>query len=58
MSKGLYDAVSSMAASEKRLDVIAQNIANASAIGYKREVGTVNSVKESCGNKSSINWLA
>ena len=42
MSKGLYDAVSSMAASEKRLDVIAQNIANASAIGYKREVGTVN----------------
>lgn len=46
MSKGLYDAVSSMAASEKRLDVIAQNIANASAIGYKRQVGTVNSFEE------------
>lgn len=46
MTKGLYQAVSSMAAAEKRLDVIAQNIANASATGYKRQVGTVNSFEQ------------
>jgi len=35
-----------MAANEKRLDVIAQNIANSSASGFKRQVGTVNSFEE------------
>jgi len=46
MASGLYDAVAAMAANEKRLDVIAQNIANSSASGFKRQVGTVNSFEE------------
>jgi len=46
MTLGLYDAVSSMAAAEKRLDVIAQNLANSSARGFKRQVGAVNSFEE------------
>ena len=46
MTIGLYDAVSSMAAAEKRLDVIAQNLANSSAHGFKRQVGAVNSFEE------------
>lgn len=46
MTKGLYDAVSSMAAAERRLDVVAQNIANASAIGFKRQVGAVHSFEQ------------
>ncbi|MDF1800989.1 MAG: flagellar hook basal-body protein [Planctomycetota bacterium] len=43
MSTGLYDAVASMSAAEKRLDMISQNIANASARGFKRQVGAVHS---------------
>jgi flagellar basal body rod protein FlgG len=35
-----------MSAAEKRLDVIAQNLANSSAAGFKRQVGTVNSFEE------------
>ena len=43
MSTGLYDAVASMAAAEQRLDMISQNIANASARGFKRQVGSIHS---------------
>lgn len=46
MTSGLYDAISSMAAAEKRLDVIAQNLANASASGFKRQVSSVRSFEE------------
>jgi len=41
MSNGLYDAVASMAAAEQRLDMTSQNIANASARGFKRQVGSI-----------------
>ncbi len=37
MNQGLIDSVSSLAASEKRLDTIAANIANSSAPGFKRQ---------------------
>lgn len=40
-----------MAAAEKRLDVVAQNIANASATGFKRQVGTVNSFEQMVNGK-------
>jgi len=46
MTSGLYDAISSMAAAEKRLDVIAQNLANSSASGFKRQVASVRSFEE------------
>lgn len=40
MVKGLYTAFTGMVNEEKRLDVIANNLANASTVGYKREGAT------------------
>jgi len=51
MSTGLYDAVASMSAAEKRLDMISQNIANASARGFKRQVGSVHSFERMIGGE-------
>jgi flagellar basal-body rod protein FlgF len=46
MSTGLYDAVGSMAVAEKRLEMIATNIANASTNGFKRKVGSTVSFEQ------------
>jgi flagellar basal-body rod protein FlgF len=46
MSTGLYDAVGSMAVSEKRLEMIATNIANSSTNGYKRKIGSTLSFEQ------------
>jgi flagellar basal-body rod protein FlgF len=46
MSTGLYDAVGSMAVAEKRLEMIATNIANTSTNGFKRKVGSTVSFEQ------------
>ena len=40
MVKGLYTAFTGMVNEEKRLDVLANNLANASTVGYKKEGAT------------------
>ena len=37
MVKGLYTAYTGMANEQKRLDIIANNLANSATIGYKEE---------------------
>ena len=37
MVKGLYTAFTGMVNEEKRMDVLANNLANASTVGYKKE---------------------
>ena len=51
MSTGLYDAVAAMSSAEQRLDMISQNIANASARGFKRQVGTIHSFETAVQGK-------
>ena len=43
MIKGLYSAFSAMEAAWKYQDVLANNIANSNTVGYKREVGSMQS---------------
>lgn len=49
MVRGLYTAYTGMANEQKRLDIIANNLANAATTGYK---------KESVTNQSFDNVLA
>ena len=37
MVRGLYTAYTGMANEQKRLDIIANNLANAATVGYKQE---------------------
>ena len=40
MVKGLYTAFTGMVNEEKRLDILANNLANANTVGYKKEGST------------------
>ena len=46
MVKGLYTAYTGMINEQKRLDVLTNNLANASTYGYKKEGTTSHSFKE------------
>lgn len=46
MIRGIYTAASGMLAEQKRLDVIANNLANVSTTGYKRDAVTTRSFAE------------
>ena len=45
MVKGLYTAYSGLTVQQKRLDVVSNNLANATTTGYKKEGLTTQSFK-------------
>ena len=47
MVKGLYTAYSGLTVQQKRLDVVSNNLANATTTGYKKEGLTTQSFKYS-----------
>ena len=51
MVKGLYTAYTGMVNSQKRLDVVSNNLANATTTGYKKEGLTTKSFDEMMGIK-------
>ena len=51
MVKGLYTAYSGLTVQQKRLDVVSNNLANATTTGYKKEGLTTQSFKDVYGNK-------
>ena len=46
MVKGLYTAYSGLTVQQKRLDVVSNNLANATTTGYKKEGLTTQSCKD------------
>ena len=46
MVKGLYTAYSGLTVQQKRLDVVSNNLANATTTGYKKEGLTTQSFKD------------
>ena len=51
MVKGLYTAYSGLTVQQKRLDVVSNNLANATTTGYKKEGLTTQSFKDVYGIK-------
>ena len=51
MVKGLYTAYSGLTVQQKRLDVVSNNLANATTTGYKKEGLTTQSFKYFFGIK-------
>ena len=51
MVRGLYTGWTGMATEQKRLDVIANNLANAATVGYKKEGVTTQSFDEALAIK-------
>ena len=51
MVKGLYTAYSGLTVQQKRLDVVSNNLANATTTGYKKEGLTTQSFKDVFGVK-------
>ena len=51
MVKGLYTAYSGLTVQQKRLDVVSNNLANATTTGYKKEGHTTQSFKDVYGIK-------
>ena len=51
MVKGLYTAYSGLTVQQKRLDVVSNNLANATTTGYKKEGLTTQSFKDFYGHK-------
>ena len=56
MVKGLYTAYSGLTVQQKRLDVVSNNLANATTTGYKKEGLTTQSFKDVCGIKVMKLW--
>ena len=59
MVRGLYSAWTGMANEQKRLDVIANNLANSATVGYKKEGVTSQSFDEQLAVKirdASVDW--
>ena len=46
MVRGLYTAAMGMNVQSKRLELVSNDLANASTTGYKKDVGVVSSFKE------------
>ena len=51
MVKGLYTAYSGLTVQQKRLDVVSNNLANATTTGYKKEGLTTQSFNDVYGIK-------
>jgi flagellar basal body rod protein FlgG len=64
MNTGLYSGAAAMRASERQLDVVANNIANADTVGYKRQgtaahafrVPTATGEKRGLGTVQTVDW--
>ena len=54
MVKGLYTAYSGLTVQQKRLDVVSNNLANATTTGYKKEGLTTQSFKDVYGIKVKL----
>lgn len=52
MSKGIYNAVSAMQANSRRVEIIADNLANLSTTAYKRRTSAVGAFENALGGKT------